>query len=464
MDYDLIVIGGGAGGLSAARAGAQRGLSTLLISAGPLGGDCTFSGCIPSKTLIEGARQGLSFAAAMDRMRRVVASIADSENADVLRSEGVRVLEGIARFVGPRRLAVGSDRFAAKRFVVATGSTPTIPSGLGLDSVPYLTNETVFDLKAAPESLAILGGGPLGCELAQAYQRLGVSVTVFEAKSRLLPDEEAEVGSTLADVLRHEGVDVQLAAPVSGVTALKSGLVEVRFDERTTVVAERLLVAGGRSPVAGGLDAEAGGVTFDRQGFIITDDFLATTAQGVFAVGDVTGRQPYTHAADEMGRIAVANAFSRAHSRRFRTSAIPWVTFTDPEIARVGMNEEAAAAVGGRVAYVPMTEVDRAITCDHTVGFVKLMAGPRRIGGNVGGGKLLGATIMSERGGELIHEVAMAMRSGMLTGRLAQTVHAYPTWSIAIRQAAGQFFATTGGRDARPARREGRPDDPVNLD
>ncbi len=200
-----------------------------------------------------------------------------------------------------------------------------------------------------------------------------------------------------------------------------------------------------------GLDLEAGGVETDDRGFVATDDHLATTARAIWAVGDVAGKLQFTHAADEMGRIAVANTFSRIRNRRFNPAWIPSVTYTTPEIGRVGLTEADAVSRGGRVAYLPMTEVDRAIVAGETLGFVKLIAGPRRILRNAGGGQILGATVVAERGGEVVHEAVLAMRTKMFTGRLAEAVHAYPTWSVAIQQAAAQFFMEIGGRTARPA-------------
>lgn len=451
MDYDLIVVGGGAGGLSAARAGVRGGHKVLLINEGPLGGDCTFTGCVPSKTLIEGAAQGLSFDKVTDRVREVVAEIAATEDAGVLRSEGVHVIDGRARFSGQRRLSVGTEQLTAPRIVIATGSTAMLPEIEGLRGVEPLTNESVFHLAVAPRSFMIIGGGPIGCELAQAYRRLGVGIVLVEAGEGLLPREEPEVGTLLGRLFVGEGIDVRLRTSVARVQRVGPDCIKCSMTDGSDVEVDRVLVAAGRQPVTDGLDVAAGGIELDHRGFVRTDDHLATTAPGVFGVGDVTGQLPFTHAADEMGRIAVANAFSRLGRHRFDVSAVPWVTFTEPEVARVGISEVEAAAVGGRVAYLPMTELDRAITADRTEGFVKLIAGPRRLTGQAGGGKILGATVMSERAGELIHEVALAMRTGMFTGRLAQTVHAYPTWSMAIRQAAGQFFMTTGGRDARPA-------------
>jgi pyruvate/2-oxoglutarate dehydrogenase complex dihydrolipoamide dehydrogenase (E3) component len=220
--------------------------------------------------------------------------------------------------------------------------------------------------------------------------------------------------------------------------------------DHVTVEADRLLVAVGRRASIDGLGLDAAGVRVVR-GAIATDDTLATSARGVWAVGDVTGRLQLTHAADEMGRIAVHNAFTRFRRNRFRENWIPAVTFTAPEVARVGLSEAEAVRHRGRVAYVPMAEVDRAVAARQTAGFVKLIAGPRRIMGNLAGGRILGATIVAERAGELIHEPTLALRTGMFAGRLAQVVHAYPTWSIAVRQAAAQLFREVGGRRARSA-------------
>ncbi|MHB1504654.1 MAG: dihydrolipoyl dehydrogenase family protein [Acidimicrobiales bacterium] len=453
--YDLAVIGGGAGGLAAARAGRRHGLRTVLVSDGALGGDCTFTGCLPSKTLIEAAAAGLSFAEASARMRAVVSQIAATEDAGVLRHEGVEVVEGSARFSGARVLSVDGQPIRAKVVVIATGSRPAVPPLPGLDAVPFLTNETVFDLDELPGSIAILGGGAIGCELAQAFRRFGSQVQVVEGEDRLLPREEPEASAVLAGVFAAEGIGVHLGASVARVEqATSGGGIRLVRSDGSSIGAETLLVAVGRRPATAGLDAEAGGVKLDERGFVRTDRFLATSASGVYAVGDVTGRLLFTHAADEMGRLAVRNArarLGRLGRRAFDASSIPWVTFCDPEIARVGLTEAEAAEVGGRVAFVPMSEVDRAIAAGRTEGFVKLIAGPRPVLRGTGGGRLLGATIVAPRAGEMIHEVVLAIRTAMFTGRLAQTVHAYPTWSTSLRQAAAQFFMETDGRRARPA-------------
>lgn len=451
--YELIVVGGGAAGMAAARAGARRGARTLLVQDGEIGGDCTFTGCVPSKTLIEAAAAGDPFDRAMERVRATVVAIAASESTAVLRGEGVEVLHGRARFRSGTELDVDGRRLRAERIVIATGAGPVVPPIPGLDSVSFLTNETAFDLTTLPRSIAVLGGGSIGCELAQAFRRYGSSVTLIEAGSRLLSKEEPDASDVVAEVLRRDGVDVRLGSTVLAVAPGVQGCgASLHLDDKTTVATDAVLVAVGRTPGNDWLDLEAGGVEVDEHGFVRTDDRLATTADGIYAAGDVTGRLPFTHAADAMGRLAAANALSRNRWRRFRPDAIPWVTFTAPEVARVGMTEAQAVEYGGRVAHLPMSEVDRAMTAARTDGFVKLIAGPRRITRGLGGGRILGATIVAARAGEMIHEPALAMHTSMFTGRLVEAVHAYPTWSSAVQQAAAQFFVEIGGRRARPAR------------
>jgi pyruvate/2-oxoglutarate dehydrogenase complex dihydrolipoamide dehydrogenase (E3) component len=454
MSYDLLVIGGGAGGMAAARAARHWGKQVALVQDGPVGGDCTFTGCVPSKTLIEAAEHGQPFDTAITRVQQTVAAIAATETADVLRAEGIDVVEGRARLTGPGGAVVDGKPIRAARLLLSTGAVPLVPAIPGLRMVDgFLTSDTVWDLRQAPSSLVVLGGGAIGCELAQAFAQFGVRVTLIEALDRLLAREEPEAGAAVTEVLTRAGIDVRLGVSVVGVEYPHPSVVRVLLADGSTVDSEQLLIAVGRRPMTEGLDLAAAGVATDDRGFIRVDDHLLTTARGVYAAGDVTGKLQFTHAADEMGRTAAINALRRPLRLRFRTDAIPWVTFTRPEVARVGMTEAEAAAHRGRVAFLPMQEVDRAVTAGRTDGFIKLIAGPRRATGNLAGGRVLGATIVAERAGEMIHEVALAIRTGMFTGRLAQTVHAYPTWSTGIRSTAAQFFVEQKGRKAIPARR-----------
>ena len=595
MDHDLIVVGGGAAGLGAVRAALWAGADVALVTDEAPGGDCTFTGCVPSKTLLAAARDGLSFTDAMTRVRSTVERIAATESTDVLRSRGVTVIEGRARLATHDTVAVGERRITARRIVVATGSQPSLPDHIpGLAEAEPLTNETVFDLTDTPRSLGIIGGGPTGCELAQAFALLGVEVTLFERWSQLLPSEEPEAAATVRAALQDCGVHVRRNIGVAGVESLGdggSGPYRVLRRHRRSgglsdaVVVERLLVAAGRTPSTDGLGLEDMGMKLGPGGVILTDARLATSIKGVYAAGDVaawpppptasghrfedhliekgvidtagrlktrpdgervqaaladlgirTGtlvllnvrfgvrarlaearrrfeqrdrwhlhfsrprrpgprrrghrglptalpprmrriqeRQPLvrispgrgrpryagirsllaagpramlSHAADEMGRIAAGNALGKGLRGRFRASMVPRVVFTDPEVASVGVIPWHAPP-GSRVAYLPLSEVDRAVTDGRADGFIAIVAGPRRLLRNVGGGRILGATIVAPRAGEMIQEVVLAMRTGAFAGRLAQASHAYPTWSSGVQKAAAQFFGEIDGRQAR---------------
>lgn len=454
--YDLIVIGGGAAGLAAAQAGAAVRARTLLVSDGEIGGECTFTGCVPSKTLIEAAARGAAFGVAMAAVHEAVGAIAATETAEVLQRHGIEVVRGRAAFTAPREITISGQTLRARGFVVATGSQPAIPPVPGLTEIPFLTNENVFDLDALPASLAVLGGGAVGCELAQAFGRLGSDVTVIEAAPRLLPAADPAISKVISQIFAGEGITVRAGCPVAKAETGPGGQgCVLHLRDGTQVAAGQLLVATGRVPVTSGLGLAAAGVDVDARGAVLTDRHLATTAPGIYAAGDVTGLMPFTHAGYAMGRIAARNALRKRWSPpgRFSTAAIPWAVFTDPEVAQVGITEAQAARVrGAQVASLPMGEVDRAVTAGRTEGFVKLIAGPRAVTGRFGGGRVLGAAIVASRAGEMIDEVALAMRAGMFTGRLAQTTHAYPTWSLAIQQAAAQFFGGYGGRAAHPPR------------
>jgi len=450
---DIVVIGGGSAGLGAGRTARRRGASVVLIEKAAIGGDCTFTGCVPSKALLEAAGRGQSFDQAMAEARRAIATVAATEDASALGREGIAVVIGSARFADPASVLVNGERIrATKAVVIATGAAPAVPPIPGLESVSYLTNETLFEIEKQPSSLAILGGGPIGVEMADAFSRLGSSVTIVEAAERILPREEPLASAVLASALQDRGVTIACGAPVTRVEAtdVPSG-VRLHLAEGKAVEAEVLLVAVGRTPTTEGLDLARAGVEVTGRGFIHVDARLRTTARRVFAAGDVAEPLQFTHVAYRTGSLAATNALSPLPVLRFRPEFVPWVTFTSPEVARIGLTEAEAARHGARVAYLPMEEVDRAIAAGRTRGFVKLIVGPRFGLRNLGGGRLLGATIVAERAGEMLQEVVLAMRAGMFPARLALTIHAYPTWSTAVQQAAAQFFGEYGGRRARPA-------------
>ena len=454
MDHDLVVVGGGAAGLGAIRAALRAGADVALVTDSAPGGDCTFTGCVPSKTLLAAVRDGLGFAAAMDRVRSTVAHIASTESAEVLQKEGATVIEGRARLVTHDTVAVGERRITAPRIVVATGSRPARPDIDGLAEARPLTNETVFDLTEAPRSLGIIGGGATGCELAQAFAAAGVGVTLFESQHQLLPGTEPEAAALVTGTLENLGVAVRVDTRVEGIEQAPREGVAVRTGRgdgtahRDPVTCERLLVATGRVPSTGGLGLAEMRVKLDGQGHVITDSRMMTSVSGVYAAGDVTGRAFLSHAADEMGRIAAGNALGRGLRGRFLQATVPTVVFTDPEVASVGATPKDAPA-GSRVAYLPLSEVDRAVADGRTDGFIAIVAGPRRWLRDAGGGRVLGATIVAPRAGEMIQEVVLAMRTRAFAGRLAQISHAYPTWSNGVQKAAAQFFGEIEGRQAR---------------
>lgn len=463
METDVVVLGGGAAGLSAARETVRQGGRAVIVNDGPLGGDCTFTGCVPSKTVIEASRAGLDFGDAFDRARAVVERIAATESADRLEAEGITVVDGLGELragataggaSGPA-VAVDGTTIRAKGVVLALGSRPFVPPIPGIDDAAVLTTDTLWWLERRPASMAIVGGGAIGVELAQALAGLGVDVTVIEMAPRLLVREEPEAAAVVADALTTAGVKVMTGAGVTRITAM-GDVRRLELSDGRTVDAERVLIAVGRRANGdrGGL-AEAG-VVLDERGNVVNDDDLSTSVEDVYVAGDLSGRLQFTHAADHMGRLAAANIVSRwskVKAQRFRSEYIPWVTFTHPEVARIGLSEAEATAVdGAMVAMLPLEEHDRAIAADATDGYIKLIAGPRRVLGRAGGGRIIGATIVAPRAGEMIGEIALAVRTGAFVGRLAQTVHPYPSWSYGIAKAAAQFFTSIEGREARPPR------------
>ncbi len=455
--YDLVMIGGGTGGLVAAQEARRRGASTVIVQDGPIGGDCTFTGCVPSKTLLAAAASGADFAEAMSRVHRAVERIAATEDAGALGRDGIDVVDGFARFTSPTTVEVDGRTIRSRRFVVATGARPSVPPIPGLRESSPLTNENLFELTSRPASMIVLGGGPIGCEMAQAFARLGTQVTLVEAVDRILPREEPDASAVIADALAADGVDVRVASEVEQVERHGDGTVEVHLADGTSVVAADLLVAVGRSPSGRGFGLEEIGVDVDERGAVTVDETMATTVPGIWAVGDVTGGLQFTHAAGRMGWVAACNALSkvaRVRSFRFDPTNVPWATFTSPEVGRVGLTEDEAAEVHprARVAYLPLEHVDRAVAVGAEHGFVKLIAAPKLGLGHLGGGRLVGATVVAPTGGDLIHEAALAMQTNMLVGRLAQTTHAYPTWAMGMQQAALQFFGPVSGLRARPVR------------
>lgn len=483
---DLVVLGAGAAGLAAATTAAGAGKDVLLLDGQPPGGDCTWFGCVPSKTLLEtarrvhGARSGPAYgfsapvevdmAAITARVKSVVADVARDESAAALERAGVRVRQTRAQMLAPRRSADGASlpalqtedgaRLEPTAVVLATGGSAAVPPLPGLQGVPFLTNRTVFDLTELPGHLLVLGGGPIACELAQALHRLGAPVTVVEAGPRLLGRDEPEASAVIETVLRREGVDVLIGVAATEASLGGTGPVLTLADGRS-IAGTHLLIATGRSPDTADLGLQAAGVAADERGLIAVDAAQRTTAGGVWAAGDCCSPLQLTHLADEQGRLAGGNAFAR-RPKGLDAAVVPWVTFTEPEVGRVGWSEaEAFEAYGAaaRVCLVPLSGSDRARAAGETDGLIKLIAVPKVPAALARGPlaspvlmRVAGMTAVAPVGGELIAEAALAMRAGVLAARLAQTVHAYPTWSLDVRLAASQLFGTYGGATARPAR------------
>ncbi len=465
-DYDLVVIGAGATGLAAARSARRADRRVALVEAARPGGDCTHYGCVPSKALLETARRvqaarsgpsygftadvTVDFPAVMERVQAVIADIEQDESPGTLAKEGIDLLAGWGVLTGPTAVEVDGRRVTTERFVVASGSRAAVPPIEGLDAVAYLDNKNVFDLRTLPEHLLVLGGGPIGVELAQAFRRLGAQVTVVEALPTLVSREEPEAQLVLRTVLEREGVAVRTGAKVVRVEA---GPV-LHLDDGSTASGSHLLVAIGRTPSTDGIGLETAGVTLERRR-VVTDAYLQA-ADTVWAAGDCTSRLQFTHVGDEQGRLAARNAFAGPlpwQRGKWDDAVVPWVTFTEPEIAHVGLTEREAVAQHGAGVMVSTfwdRDGDRARTAGETDGFVKLVAAPGKVGG-LALGKLLGMTAVGPMAGEMIAEGALCMRAGTLVGRLAQTIHAYPTWSLSTRRAAAQLF-DFGPEPARSAR------------
>ena len=447
--YDMIVIGGGSAGLVTSAGAAGIGARVALIEQDRLGGECLWTGCVPSKALIACARavrdaktadrfgvraEGISvdFPRVMDRVRDVQRRIEPHDSPERFRSLGVDVIHGTARFVGHRSIRVDARTIDAKRVVIATGSKPAIPPIDGLEDTPYLTNETIFSLERQPGELLVIGGGAIGLELAQAFARLGTRVRVVESSPKLLPREDEELTELLARRLASEGVELMLGATVTRASRTAGG---IRLDVRradgthTSLDGDTLLVATGRASSVASLETAQAGVETGKQG-IVVDQQLRTTADGVWAAGDVTGGLRFTHVADYEARLVIRNAFFPFASKA-DYSVVPWVTFTEPELAHVGLTELEAREQHGDSIGVwrrPFRDVDRAIADDEVEGLVKLITDRR--------GRILGGHVLGHGAGSLIAEITLAMKQGISASALGNTIHAYPTYPEAIRHAA----------------------------
>lgn len=444
---DLCIIGGGSGGLSLAAGAVQMGASVVLVEGHKMGGDCLNYGCVPSKALLAAAKQAhltrkggfgvvghdpkADYAAAKDHVAQVIRTIEPHDSVERFEGLGVRVIQAFGSFLSPTELQAGDHVITARRFVVATGSSPLVPPIPGIDGVPYLTNETLFDLREKPAHLLIIGGGPIGMEMAQAHRRLGCEVTVIEG-ARALGKDDPELAAIVLDKLRDEGITIAedaLAAEVKG----KAGEITVETKDGRSFTGSHLLMAVGRKPNIDRLNLPAAGVDITRAGIKVGPD-LRTTNRRIYAIGDVAGGLQFTHVAGYHAGVVIRPILLGLPAKA-STHHIPWVTYTDPELAQVGLTEAEARDQHGDKLTVTRFDYagnDRAIATGATTGLIKVM---------VVRGRPVGASIVGAQAGELIAVWAMAIANGLKMNAVTNMVAPYPTLGELNKRAAGAYFA-----------------------
>jgi pyruvate/2-oxoglutarate dehydrogenase complex dihydrolipoamide dehydrogenase (E3) component len=459
-EYDLAIIGAGASGLIAADFAVQLGARTALLEKGLIGGDCTWSGCVPSKSLIKVAtvahtarsasHYGIAVSAPVTNitqvrayLRSTIQQIYEPTKPEALRKKGMDVLLGATRFLDPHTLEVGTERIRAKKILINTGAEPHIPAICGLADVPYLTYQKIFENDRLPKRMLVVGGGPIGCEIAQAYRRLGSEVTVIA--EHLLPTEEPEVQDLLSRIFAQEGIERVVARAESVRNEGSSITIQTKAGNAT---GDLLLIATGRAPLVRDLGLEEANVRYSDRG-IEVNKYLQTTAGHIYAAGDVIGGPQFSHLAGWQGFQAVRNALLPGNNAG-TTEAMPHITFTSPEVAQIGLTERVARdkfkAKNLLIKSFDISKVDRAVNEDDRLGLLKIVARSN--------GLILGASIVGERAGETITEIAVAMRNGLKLAELATTVHPYPTYStgvqlLATKMAVEHAFSGTSGKILR---------------
>ncbi len=455
--YNLVVVGAGTAGLVAAAGAAGLGARVALVERHLMGGDCLNVGCVPSKALIRAARawadvqragdfgirvpEGarVDFGAVMERMRRLRAALSPIDSAARFRALGVDVFLGEGRFTGRDTLEVAGAVLPFGRALVATGARAAVPPIPGLAAAGYLTNETVFDLTALPARLAVIGAGPIGCELAQAFARFGAAVILLDRGPQILAREDRDVATRVTEALARDGVRLMAGRTVARVERGPGGEAVLHVESAggaERVAVDAILVGAGRAPNVEGLGLEAAGVAVDAPGGVRVDDRLRTTNRRIFAAGDVCSPYKFTHNSDAQARIAIRNALFLGRARASALT-LPWCTYTDPEVARVGLSEREAQARGiaVRTFVQELHDVDRAVLDGETAGFVKVHV--RR-----GTDRIVGATIVARHAGEMLPELTLAMVKGVGLGALAGVIHAYPTQADAIRKLGDAYNRT----------------------
>jgi pyruvate/2-oxoglutarate dehydrogenase complex dihydrolipoamide dehydrogenase (E3) component len=454
--YNLVVIGAGTAGLVAAAGAAGLGARVALVERHLMGGDCLNFGCVPSKALISAARMcgaidrasgkgiasdapaGVEFSAAMQRMRRLRAELSANDSAARFKSLGVDVFFGEGRFVGRDAAEVGGKRLNFSRALVATGARPTAPPIPGLAEAGFFTNETVFSLTELPRRLAVIGAGPIGCELAQAFRRFGGEVWLLEALAQILPREDRDAAAIVERAIVDDGVELLTGCNVASVGLSATGR-RVRFEHRGApreIEVDEILVTAGRAPNVEGIGLEAAGVEYDRKSGVRIDDYLQTSNPHIFAAGDVCSALQFTHLSDAHARIVIRNALFFGRDRASRLT-VPWCIYTDPQIAHVGLSEAEAATRGVaiRTFAQAMSGVDRAVLDGETAGVAKVHV-------REGSDQIVGATIVAAHAGEMISELTLAISARIGLGRISGVIHPYPTQAEAIKKIADAYNRT----------------------
>ncbi|MEM8485679.1 MAG: FAD-dependent oxidoreductase [Bacteroidota bacterium] len=456
-DYDVIVIGGGAAGLTASGMAANFGAKTLMLERHRLGGDCTWTGCVPSKAILKAAKvahhvreanaYGLTdhpvevdFARVMQRVHHIRDEVyEDADRPEIYTNMGVDVMEAEASFVDDHTLALktseGTKRLSSRFIVIAAGASAFVPPIEGIQDTPHLTNESLFEIDTLPKRFAIVGGGPIGTEMSQAFNRLGSEVYVLERGAQIMGNDDTELAGMLQSRLAKEGVNYvlnasvqQLSKSVGGVTlAYKSG------EETKKLEVDQVLLATGRRPNVAGLNLEAAGVTYTTRGIPVNEK-CRTNRRHIYAIGDIAGRYQFTHMSEHMAKVAVTNMLLKV-PMKIDMKHVPWVTYTDPELGHVGATQKELKEKGinYEVYAFPYTKVDRAVTESETTGMIKVYAKKFN-------GKILGVDVLGTSAGELISEYGLAMRNGLTLRHMADTIHAYPTYGLGARRAADQWY------------------------
>jgi len=440
FDTNLIVIGAGSAGLITALIAATVKAKVTLIERNEMGGDCLNTGCVPSKTLIRsakiahyiqdaerygirGASGTVDFAAVMRRVRDAIAAIAPNDSIERYTAMGVDCVSGRATMVDPWTVEVGERRIMAPNIVIATGATPFVPPIPGIGDIAALTSDDVWSLNELPQRLLVMGAGPIGCELAQSFGRLGSRVTLIDMADRILPKDDADAAALVTEALRAEGVDVRVGCRAERFDAARRVLVADEKGTKSEIAFDRALVAVGRRAHTESLGLERIGVAVGRDGTIVVDDYLRSSIPNILACGDVVGPYQFTHMASHQAWYAAVNAlFGRIRKFKVNYSIVPWATYTDPEVARVGLTDEEAKARGIDVEVTrhELGHIDRAIADGETRGFIKVLT--RR-----GSDRVVGVTIVAPQAGELISEYVLAMTHGIGLRKLMGTIHVYPT-------------------------------------